>query len=154
MDSAPLFATGFGRAFGRALFLRQSCPHCQYTNLNRPGDFTLGDLWGLKAGEFPEQQHAGISLLLVNTPHGSYLFDQLELECRPFPVERAVAGNPRLAGPIAPAADRAAFFASYAVEPFEEVRRKFLRLPSLPVRAAGKLLSPEIKDKIRSKLKK
>lgn len=154
MDSAPLFATGFGRAFGRALFLRQSCHHCQYTNLNRPGDFTLGDLWGLKAGEFPEQQHAGISLLLVNTPHGSYLFDQLELECRPFPVERAVAGNPRLAGPIAPAADRAAFFASYAVEPFEEVRRKFLRLPSLPVRAAGKLLSPEIKDKIRSKLKK
>ena len=154
MDSAPLFATGFGRAFGRALFLRQSCHHCQYTNLNRPGDFTLGDLWGLKANEFPEQQHAGISLLLVNTPHGSYLFDQLNLECRPFPVERAVAGNPRLAGPIGPAADRAAFFASYAVEPFEEVRRKFLRLPSLPVRAAGKLLSPEIKDKLRAKLKK
>ncbi|MFR7894644.1 MAG: hypothetical protein ACLU38_11825 [Dysosmobacter sp.] len=57
-DSAPLFATGFGRAFGRALFLRQSCHDCQYTNLNRPGDFTLGDLWGLRPDEFPEQQHA------------------------------------------------------------------------------------------------
>ena len=60
-DSAPLFATGFGRAFGRALFLRQSCHGCQYTNLNRPGDFTLGDLWGLRPDEFPEQQHAGVS---------------------------------------------------------------------------------------------
>lgn len=70
VDSAPLFATGFGRAFGRALFLRQSCHCCQYTNLNRPGDFTLGDLWGLKPEEFAEQQHEGISLLLVNTPHG------------------------------------------------------------------------------------
>ena len=153
VDSAPLFSTGFGRAFGRALFLRQSCHDCRYTNLNRPGDFTLGDLWGLRPEELPEQQHAGISLLLVNTPHGSYLFDRLNLECRPFPVERAVAGNPRLASPIAPAADRTAFFASYAVEPFEEVRRRFLRLPSLPVRAAGKLLSPEVKAKIRSRLK-
>ena len=153
VDSAPLFATGFGRAFGRALFLRQSCHRCQYTNLNRPGDFTLGDLWGLKPDEFPEQQHAGVSLLLVNTPHGSYLFDQLDLECQPFPVERAVAGNPRLAGPIGPAADRAAFFASYAVEPFDEVRKHFFKLPSLPVRAAGKLLSPEVKAKIKAKLK-
>ena len=151
-DSAPLFATGFGRAFGRALFLRQSCHDCQYTNLNRPGDFTLGDLWGLRPDELPEQQHAGVSLLLVNTPHGSYLFDQLKLNCQPFPVERAVAGNPRLARPIGPAADRASFFASYAVEPFEEVRRQFFRLPSLPVRAAGKLLSPEAKAKLKAKL--
>lgn len=153
-DSAPLFATGFGRAFGRALFLRQSCHDCQYTNLNRPGDFTLGDLWGLRPDELPEQQHAGVSLLLVNTPHGSYLFDQLKLNCQPFPVERAVAGNPRLARPIGPAADRASFFASYAVEPFEEVRRQFFRLPSLPVRAAGKLLSPEAKAKLKAKLRR
>ena len=154
VDSAPLFATGFGRAFGRALFLRQSCHCCQYTTLNRPGDFTRGDLWGLKPEDFAEQQHEGISLLLVNTPHGSYVFDKLALACRPFPVERAVAGNPRLAGPIAPAADRAAFFASYAVEPFAAVRRRFFKLPSLPVRAAGRLLSPEVKEKIRRKLKK
>jgi len=113
---------------------------------------TLGDLWGLRPDEFPEQQHAGVSLLLVNTPHGSYLFDQLKLNCQPFPVERAVAGNPRLARPIGPAADRASFFASYAVEPFEEVRRQFFRLPSLPVRAAGKLLSPEVKAKLKAKL--
>ncbi len=153
VDSVPLFNTGYGRAFGRALFLRQSCHSCQYTNLGRPGDFTLGDLWGLKADELADQQHDGISLLLVNTPHASYLFNQLDLACQPFPVERAVAGNPRLAGPIAPAADRAAFFAAFAVEPFETVRKKFFRLPSLPVRAAGKLLSPEVKAKIRAKLK-
>ena len=60
-----------------------------------------------------------------------------------------MAGNPRLARPIGPAADRASFFASYAVEPFEEVRRQFFRLPSLPVRAAGKLLSPEAKAKLK-----
>ena len=89
----------------------------------------------------------------MNTAHGSYLFDRLGLECQPFPVERAAAGNPRLSGPIPPSADRTAFFASYAVEPFDEVRRRFFRLPSLPVRAASRLLSPKVKAKIRAKLK-
>ena len=153
VESVPLFRTEYGRAFGRALFLRPSCHRCAYTNLNRPGDFTLGDFWGLKPEELPEQQEKGINLLLVNTAHGSHIYDQLPLSRQAFPVERAVAGNPRLASPIGPAADRAAFFAAYALEPFEQVRKKFFRLPPLPVRMAGKVLSPEVKAKLRKKLK-
>ena len=153
VDTAPLMRTEFGRAFGRALFLRPSCHCCAYTNLNRPGDFTLGDFWGLQPEELAEQQEKGVSLLLVNTPHGSHMFDRLPLNCQPFPVERAVAGNPRLATPIPRSADRAAFFAAYALQPFDRVRKKFCAVPPLPVRMASKMLSPELKAKIRSKLK-
>lgn len=153
VDSAPLFRTEFGRAFGRALFLRPSCYRCAYTSMTRVGDFTLGDFWGLRPEELPEQQERGISLLLVNTPHGSHLFDQLPLARVSFPPERAVAGNPRLATPIQRPADRAAFFAAYALEPFDKVRKTFCTLPPLPVRAAARLLSPEAKDKLRKKLK-
>ena len=152
VDSAPLFATEFGRAFGRALFLRPSCYHCAYTSLNRPGDFTLGDFWGLRPDELPEQQEKGVSLLMVNTPHGSHLFDQLPLSRQAYPAERAIAGNPRLASPIQQPADRAAFFAAYALEPFDQVRKKFCSVPPLPVRAASKVLSPEAKTKLRKKL--
>ena len=153
VDTAPLMRTEFGRAFGRALFLRPSCHCCAYTNLNRPGDFTLGDFWGLQPEELAEQQEKGVSLLLVNTPHGSHMFDRLPLNRQPFPVERAVAGNPRLATPIPRSADRAAFFAAYALQPFDRVRKKFCAVPPLPVRMASKMLSPELKAKIRSKLK-
>lgn len=153
VESAPLFRTEYGRAFGRALFLRPSCHRCAYTNLNRPGDFTLGDFWGLRPDELPEQQEKGVNLLLVNTTHGSHIFDQLPLSRQAFPIERAVAGNPRLASPIAPAADREAFFAAYALEPFDRVRKQFFRLPPLPVRLAGRVLSPAVKAKIRKTLK-
>lgn len=149
VDTAPLFDTEFGRAFGRVLFLRPSCHQCAYTNLNRPGDFTLGDLWGLKPDEFPEEQQKGVSLLLVNTPHGSHVFDRLPLSRQMFPVERAVMGNPRLAFPIAQPPERAAFFAAYKLQPFEEVRKSFFRMPSVPVRMASKMLSPEAKEKIK-----
>ena len=151
--TAPLFNTEFGRAFGRALFLRPSCHNCAYTSMNRVGDFTLGDFWGLKPEELPEEQEKGVSLLMVNTEHGSHVFDKLKLARQTFPAERAIAGNPRLASPIGRSADRTAFFAAYAVEDFETVRKKFMSLPPLPVRVAGKVLSPEIKAKIRSKLK-
>ena len=117
------------------------------------GDLTLGDFWGLRPEELPEQQEKGVSLLLINTPHGSHVFDRLAIGCKQYPAERAVAGNPRLASPIQQPADRAAFFAAYALEPFDRVRKRFCGLPPLPVRAAGKLLSPEMKAKIRSKLK-
>lgn len=153
VDTAPLFATEYGRAFGRSLFLRRSCHQCRYTNLNRPGDFTLGDLWGMQPDELPEEQKKGINLLLVNTTHGSHIFDQLALTRQPYSVERAVMGNPRLASPVAPALDRTAFFAAFAVQPFERVRERFFRMPSLPVRMAGKVLSTEMKAKIRRKLK-
>ena len=153
VDTAPLFSTEYGRAFGRALFLRSSCHGCAYTNLNRPGDFTLGDFWGLKDDELPEQQKKGVNLLLVNTAHGSHIFDKLPLSRQVFPVERAVAGNPRLASPIQAALDRADFFSAYALEPFDQVRKAFCGLPPLPVRIAGKLLSPEVKEKIRKKLR-
>ena len=153
VDTAPLMATEYGRAFGRSLFLRPSCHQCPYTSMSRPADFTLGDFWGLGAEELPEQQEKGVSLLMVNTPHGSHVFDQLPLYRIPYPAERAIAGNPRLATPIAPAPDRTAFFAAYALEPFEQVRRKFLVLPALPVRVASRVLSPELKSKIRSKLR-
>ena len=154
VDTRPLYETEYGRAFGRALFLRPSCYRCPYASMNRPGDFTLGDFWGLRPDELPEQQQKGVSLLLVNTPHASHVFDQLPLVRRPFPVERAIAGNPRLASPIAQPPDRPAFFAAYALEPFDQVVRRFFALPPLPVRAAGKVLSPGVKAALRKVLPK
>lgn len=153
-ESAPLFRTEYGRAFGKALFLRPSCYRCPYASMTRPGDFTLGDFWGLRPDELPDQREQGVSLLMVNTPHGSHVFDRLPLTRRAFPPERAVAGNPRLASPTLQPADRTAFFAAYALEPFGEVRRRFFRMPPLPVRAAARALSPAVKAKLRKCLGK
>ena len=153
-DSAPLYETEYGRGFGRSLFLRESCFRCPYSSLSRVGDLTLGDFWGLRPEELPEQQEKGVSLLLINTPHGSHVFDRLDIGCKQYPAERAVAGNPRLASPTAYCPERAAFFAAYALEPFARVRRRFLTLPPYPVRAASKVLTPEQKEKIKKVLRK
>lgn len=121
--------------------------------MTRPGDFTLGDFWGLHPDELPEQQQLGVSLLIVNTPHASHIFDQLPVARKAFPPERAIAGNPRLASPIPASPERSAFFAAYALEPFDAVRKRFFALPALPVRIAARVLSPEIKAQLRKKIR-
>ena len=140
VDSRPFYETEYGRAFGRALFLRRSCHHCPYASLNRPGDFTLGDFWGLD--DYPEEESLGISLLMVNTPHGAYVFDHLFLVRKSATLEQAIKGNPRLSSPTPPQPQRSAFFTAYALEPFEKVRKRFLTLPPLPLRLLRKAFPP------------
>ncbi len=149
VDTRPLNDTEYGRGFGRALFLRPACHRCPYASLNRPGDFTLGDLWGLEPGELPEERPKGLSLLLVNTSHGSHIFDQLRLSRRPFDLEQAVRGNPQLDHPTAPAKNRAAFFAAYEREPFDQVARRFFAPPPLYRRVLKTVLPPELREKVK-----
>ena len=44
-------------------------------------------------------------------------------------------------------------FAAFAAMPFEQVEQKYLTPPPLPYRAAAKVLTPKMKEKIRKILK-
>lgn len=154
VDSAPLLRTEYGRALRQGLLFRPSCYQCPYTSMSRLGDFTLGDFLGLRPDELPRQQEKGVSLLLVNSTHGSHVFDQLPLVRQAFPVERAIAGNPPLAAPPFCPPERAALFAAYALEPFETVRKRYFARPPLPVRAALGVLSAEAEKRKNTPRKK
>ncbi len=57
----------YGKLYGSVLMLRESCYKCQYTHLNRVGDFTIGDAWGLKQNNPEFYDTRGTSLLLLNS---------------------------------------------------------------------------------------
>lgn len=70
--------------FLQAETYRESCYSCRYANMDRVGDITIGDYWGIEQ-EHPELLSAnggpcdirkGISLILVNTKKGEYLLNQ------------------------------------------------------------------------------
>ncbi|MEQ2457300.1 polysaccharide pyruvyl transferase family protein [Flavonifractor hominis] len=148
--------TPYGRGFGMQLFLRPACARCQYTSTSRPADFTLADYWGLDPKlSLPVERDKGVSMVLVNSARGQRVFDALSPRFGQVerPVEEAVAGNPRLKSPLKANPRRAAFFAAFSTLPFPDVEKRFLALPSLPYRAAAKVLTPGMKDKLRKVLK-
>lgn len=76
--------------FSKNLFLRPSCFECRYTNLNRPGDLTIADYWGIERITNRFKNSKGVSLCICNNDKGFILlnnilsnFDYLEtsLDC-------------------------------------------------------------------------
>lgn len=153
--SAPLSQTTYGRGFGSALFLRPSCYQCPNTGKARPGDFTLGDFWGIAPDVLPGGTAPGVSMVLLNSAKAKALWPALaeELDTAQRSWEEATVGNPRLLTPVHGNPKRAPFFAALAVSPYPQVEKQFLSLPPLPYRIAAKVLTPGMKEKIRKIIK-
>lgn len=58
------------------LSLRDSCSNCYYTNLNRIGDLTIGDQWGISK-DSPFEDDKGLSVILVNSEKGHKLLQEI-----------------------------------------------------------------------------
>lgn len=78
---------------------RRSCYTCKYANLNREGDFSLGDLWGAERFNFDFDTSRGCSLLLVNTNKGSKILKYLYIDISEIDIETAVQYNAQLSHP-------------------------------------------------------
>ena len=132
---APLPKSEFGYGLARRLFLRPACHTCPYTCSDRVGDLSLGTYPSLPKEFYPEEQKKGISLLLINSAKGAHFFDTLPLKKEKRPLSEAVAGNAALSTPIAPSPERTDFFDAFALQPFQQVRNRYLTPPALGVPA-------------------
>ncbi len=62
--------------FLKGYIYRESCYECPYASSNRPGDFTIGDYWGIDKVHPEVDVKNGVSLILVNTKKGLQLIDE------------------------------------------------------------------------------
>ena len=135
---------------------RPACARCRNTSTSRPADFTLADYWGLDEKlALPVERDKGVSMVLVNSARGQAVFDALSPRFGQVerPLAEAVAGNPRLASPPKANPRRAPLFAPLAAPPLAQGEKRFLAPPPPPHRAAAKMLTPAMKEKIRKLLK-
>ena len=75
---------------------RESCYSCDYANLNRVGDFTLGDFWGAEGLNIPFNVEKGCSLVLLNSEAAVELFARLNLKKHEVPLDIAIKYNKQL----------------------------------------------------------
>ncbi len=133
---APLPKSEYGYGLHRRLFLRPACHRCPYMTTDRVGDLSLGHYTGLPKDWLIEEQKKGVSLLLINSAKGAHMFDTLPLKKEKRPLSEAVAGNAALSAPAEQSEERTAFFEAFALQPFQQVRTRFL-IPS-PLQGTSK----------------
>ncbi|MFA5479238.1 MAG: Coenzyme F420 hydrogenase/dehydrogenase, beta subunit C-terminal domain [Candidatus Muiribacteriota bacterium] len=91
----------FSIAFGSRLCLRPCCYKCNYSNLDREGDITLGDFWKIEQFSNNFSTDKGTSLVLLNSQKGIDLFDTVKnsLFYEESKLEYALKVQPRLKSP-------------------------------------------------------
>nr|WP_314461326.1 Coenzyme F420 hydrogenase/dehydrogenase, beta subunit C-terminal domain [uncultured Clostridium sp.] len=63
----------FSRLHMTGYITAKACFSCPFSNLDRPGDITLGDFWGIEKMNTAIPWKYGVSLMLVNTDKGMEL---------------------------------------------------------------------------------
>ncbi len=104
----------FYTTYLRGIISRENCYTCPYASLERYGDITVGDFWGLeKTPDLPNIPF--ISSLFVNTPKGKRYLDDCSdsISCVERPVEMATKKNRQLSHPCDRHQDRDTFLALY-----------------------------------------
>ena len=89
-------ADAYMKLFNGNFSLRDSCYNCMFKGDNRLSDITLADFWGIE-NVFPEWDDGeGISLVIINTKKGEYLFNQIRnsIDCQEVDFSNATAKNP------------------------------------------------------------
>ena len=80
---------------------RESCYRCPYAGGKRPGDFTIGDFWGIDAEAARLDDRWGISVVIANTEKAEALIPYVKSETTwaERPLDEAVQGNDQLIHP-------------------------------------------------------
>lgn len=104
---------------------RESCYSCEYANLNRVGDFTLGDFWGAEGLDIPFDVEKGCSLVLLNSEKAILLFEKLNLQKYEVPLEIAVKYNKQLSNPSSSRYDRNELLREYREEHAATINKNF-----------------------------
>lgn len=87
---------------------RESCYRCPYAGGERPGDFTIGDFWGIDLESSGLDGRHGISLVIANTVKGEKAIPFIKdaMVWRERPLEEAIFGNDQLIHPTVRPDDR------------------------------------------------
>ena len=97
-SSKRYYSRSFSNLYYR-YYMRESCFECKYTNLHRPGDFSLGDFWGIKE-KYPDYyEKNGNSLVLINSEKGESFFERIKPFMKYVAVDIEDALQPRLRSP-------------------------------------------------------
>lgn len=138
----------FMRMFLRDYCLRPSCYECRAKKVKK-SDFTMADFWGIENIAPEMNDGKGTSLVLVRTPRGKEIFEELKkfLEIKEVSYIDGVRYNPSEYKSVVRPEQRNYFFLDMHNMTFDELEKKY----ASPVQLS---LTEKIKRKVKSFLRR
>ena len=142
------------KAFLDGEIYRECCYKCQYANMQRPSDMTLGDFWGIEK-ELPDfNAYDGVSCVIVNTEKGQALLDDIsnELVIKEVDLDQIVKHNHNLSAPTSRISKRNAMYLNIDQQDFKDM--DIFKLHSINIKHYISYIVPtNLKMKLKKLLK-
>lgn len=108
----PLSLDCYGKHFMSGDCYRECCYQCAYANINRVGDLTVGDFWGIAKSHPDFYSSKGVSSVFVNTDKGAELFELMKkyAEILSATLEEGIIKQHNLIKPTVRTANRGDFY--------------------------------------------
>ena len=113
--------------FYKHLILRPSCYQCPFANINRQGDITIGDAWGIEKANPSWDDDKGASLVIINSEKGKQAFEAVQSLLCVQSVDIEDYMQPNLKGPSERNKDRDAFWHELSEKGFEHILSKYAK---------------------------
>lgn len=114
------------------IMFRPSCHNCQFANVNRAGDLTLADFWGIEKNDASFNDNRGVSLVLVSSAKGVELLEQAKESLQWFECDIRNCLQPTLVKPSVASPRREQFWKDYQTITFERLLKKYTEPLTLP----------------------
>lgn len=104
----------YGKKFMDGDCYRESCYQCPYANIERVGDLTVGDFWGIAKSHPKFNSAKGISSVFINTKKGEKIFEKMRFfaDVERTTIEEGMAKQHNLVYPSERPMTRDSFYAS------------------------------------------
>lgn len=115
----------FSTLYFNSYIVRPSCAVCPYARIERVGDITIGDFWGIE-NSIPEfDDDKGTSLVLANTDKGMAILKKImpDLEIRTTDYQHCL--QPNLKAPSKLSGDREKVWRKYYTKGFRSVMKNY-----------------------------
>lgn len=88
----------FLRMYEMKIGFRESCYQCPFMSMNRVGDISIGDFWGIERIKPSMDNNTGVSAVIINNDKGQLLFDSIKDGLQVLPVSETEILQPVLKG--------------------------------------------------------
>lgn len=135
---------------------RRCCYDCKYANLNRVGDITIADFWGIEETNSKIDIKKGVSAVIVNSRKGQKIFEDIQQDIivEETSIESVTKRNLNLKRPTPFPAIRKTVYNSIDNKQYKEYTKENLHFRINPKDIIKQVMPQKLKNTIKKTLKK
>jgi len=137
--------------FLKGTIYRECCYECKYADMNRVGDITLADFWGIEKENIHFYEKEGVSLVIVNTSKGKRNFEEIknDIDWEKHTEEQASRRNGNLSHPTKRTEQRNKIYTRIDELPAKQFMKENMKIQGRVKKKIKRMIPKNIKKMIK-----